>query len=251
MNKSKEEIQKICSRFEFIENIDSNDIELKNVINNRNNFKPFEKPDAIYISEGNDIINIYGIEHFQISLYKNIRKKGDISKIALGSQGNRKMLKEDKTYDYQPSVCNLIDSLKRNLETHSKSFEEYKNHTTKEYNCNYEKYKLIIFIEDSSDPGYIVKDKTSELICPLKIRQFVDQLLKYKDWIWAVIYTTGIDETKTITGYTLGELEKRYDDLIDIKSCRPFETERVVFVSKNDDGNDSNEITINLNDHIF
>ncbi len=78
MENSKNEIKKILDTYELYEDFSiTNDEDIKHVIQHRKNYVPSEKPDAFF--KQNNVI--YGIEHFQISLYKKL-KSGDISKQA-------------------------------------------------------------------------------------------------------------------------------------------------------------------------
>ena len=66
MENSKNEIKKILDTYELYEDFSiTNDEDIKHVIQHRKNYIPSEKPDAFF--KQNNVI--YGIEHFQISLF--------------------------------------------------------------------------------------------------------------------------------------------------------------------------------------
>lgn len=179
MEKSKNEIKNILDKYELYEDLSiTNDKDIIHVIQQRENYTPFEKPDAFF--KQNNVI--YGIEHFQISLYKKL-KSGDSSKQAKGSQRNREKMREDKDFDLHPSIENYLTALSDNLHSHSGSFEAYRDRLTKDDNC---KYRLIIFVEDSSEPGYINRKQEPQAINPLLLKQIANIFLEYKDDIWGV-----------------------------------------------------------------
>lgn len=245
MENSKNEIKKILDTYELYEDFSiTNDEDIKHVIQHRKKYIPSEKPDAFF--KQNNVI--YGIEHFQISLYKKL-KSGDISKQAKGSQCNREKMREDKDFDLHPSIENLLTALSDNLHSHSGSFEAYRDRLTKDNNC---KYRLIIFVEDSSESGYIVRKRETQAINPLLLKQIANIFLEYKDDIWGVIVTTGNEKQKRITGCTLAELESKLGngELFDANEYAPFEVERRVHVAKEDPTQDSNNITIRLFDRL-
>lgn len=110
MTNSRNEIQHIVEKYELFEDFSTtNDEAIKNIIRRRKEYSSFEKPDAFL--EENGIT--FGIEHFQVSLYKK-QKNSDVSKIAEGC--NREKMKNDRDFDFQPSVENLLLALKEKLE---------------------------------------------------------------------------------------------------------------------------------------
>lgn len=243
MINSKNEIQHIIEKYKLFEDFAiTNDETIKRVIQRINDYSPFEKPDAFL--EDNGIT--FGIEHFQVSLYKK-QKNSDISKIAEGC--NRAKMKNDRNFDFQPSVENLLSALKETLESHSKSFEAYRNNLQKEKESE---YRLIIFVEDSSEAGYIVRKRENSPINPLLLKQIAEIFLEYKDEIWGVIFITGNELQKMITGCTLTELNYKLNnnELYDAKDYVPLEIARKVHKSKNDSSQDSNHVTIQLFDRL-
>lgn len=241
MINSKNEIQQIVEKYELFDDLTiTNDETIKRVIQRINDFSSFEKPDAFL--EDNGII--FGIEHFQVSLYKK-QKNSDISKISEGC--NRTKMKKDRDFDFQPSVDNLLSALKENLKSHSKSFKPYRKNLQ-----TGSEYRLIIFVEDSSEAGYIVRKRETSAINPLLLKQIAEIFLEYKDEIWGVIYTTGNEKQKRITGCTLTELncKLKNNELYDAKDYTSFETERKVHKAKNDSSQDSNYVTIQLFDRV-
>lgn len=241
MTNSRNEIQHIVEKYELFEDFSTtNDEAIKNIIRRRKEYSSFEKPDAFL--EENGIT--FGIEHFQVSLYKK-QKNSDVSKIAEGC--NREKMKNDRDFDFQPSVENLLLALKENLKSHSKSFEAYRDNLKKE-----SEYRLIIFVEDSSESGYIVRKRETSAINPLLLKQVAEIFLEYKNEIWGVIFTTGNEKQKRITGCTLAELNCRLnnDELHDAKDYAPFEVARKVHKSKNNSSQDSNHVTIRLFDRL-
>ncbi len=241
MISNKNEIQQILKKYKLLEDFSvTNDKIIKRIICQRNNWSSFEKPDAFI--KDNEIT--FGIEHFQVSLYKK-QRNGDISKIAEGC--DRSKMKDDRLFDFQPSVENLLSALKDNLQSHSKSFKEYRNNLQ-----NDSEFRLIIFVEDSSESGYIVHKRRTYSINPLLLKQIAEIFLEYEDKIWGVIFTTGNENQKIITGCTLTEWywKLKNNKLYDAKEYTPFETKRTVFRSKNDSLQDSNHVTIQLFDKL-
>ena len=241
---TRNEINEIFQNYEVnIEKFsDNKDMQL--LMENITNHISTEKPDA-YLRLQNIV---YAIEHFQISQYKILKKDQDISRIAKGSIANRGKMKNDRDFDYKPNIDNLIIALEKNIESHSNSFLAYKEHiSTIEENVDKE-YRLVIFIEDSTESGYIVKKRDTQPINPLLLQQIVNILLNHKEDIWGVIYVYGNEVQKQMTGCTLEELDEKREKgcLLDSKDYVPFEVERNVHVSKSDEEEDTNTIKINL-----
>lgn len=246
---TKAEIKEIFEKYKHIrKNTEfSDDAEFKKILENIEKHISSEKPDA-YLEVDN---TIYGIEHFQISQYE-MKKGQDFSRVAKGSLNNREKMKNDRDFSLKPSVDNLILALERNIESHSHSFEEYKTNVLNRSENTNVKYKLIIFIEDSTDSGFIVKQRDTNPINPLELRQLVEKILKYKDDIWAVIYSFGNELSRELTGCTVQELQNRKEAglLLNAEEYVPFEVKREMHVSSKDSKEDRNSITINLFDHF-
>lgn len=246
---TKAEIKEIFVKYKnIIKDINfSDDIEFKMILKKIEEHIPAEKPDG-YL-EVNE--TIYGIEHFQISQYV-VKKGQDFSRVAKGSQNNREKMQKDRDFSLKPSVDNLISALERNIDSHSHSFEEYKENVLKRSEKNTVNYKLIIFIEDSTDSGTIVKRRDTKPINPLELRQLAEIILKYKDDIWAVIYSFGNEITRELTGCTVQELQDKKEAglLLNAEEYVPFEVDREVHVSSKDSKEDKNSITIKLFDHF-
>lgn len=247
MAESKAEITKIFNEYRTrIDDTFSADMEFRWVLDNIDKHIASEKPDA-YLVKG-DVS--YGIEHFQISQY--IVKKGqDTSRIAKGSQAKREKMKSDRDFSLQPSIENLIVAMERNLKVHSNSFNSYKSNILNLTNCNNE-YKLVIFVEDSTDSGYIVKRRDTKAINPLNLRQLAEKVLQYKNDIWAIIYSYGNEMERVITGCTVKELEDRSNrnQLFNADDYAPFEVKRDVHISSKDENQDKNTITIKLYNYL-
>ncbi len=242
------EISKLFTSYHVkIDDTYSADEEFRKVLNNIENHKPTEKPDGYLILED----NVYGIEHFQISQYK-LKGNQDTSKIAKGSQEHRDKMKDDRDFDFKPSVQNLLSSLERNLSSHSNSFQSYKKNIYNIQECINKEYKLIIFIEDSTESGYIVKKRNTTAINPLILQQLVEVILNYKADVWGIIYSYGNEVDKFITGCTLGELEtKKISGMLsDLDEYVPFEVEKKVHVSSSNSNYDSDTRTIKLFDRL-
>lgn len=134
-------------------------------------------------------------------------------------------------------------------------------------------YKLVIFVEDATKSGYIVRKRKSQPINPLLLKQIAETILEYKDEVWGIIYAYGNEISNNIVAYTLKELETKMEhgELHDANDFEPFEAERKVHVNKSGKANetadsnnlimyseynepdevaDTNEIIINLFDHI-
>lgn len=244
---TKNEFTKLCEKYDLIPKSDSKNNAIQYLINNINQYNAGEKPDAYLEFED----HVYAIEHFQISQY-NREKKGDIAKIVKGSQNNREKMKADQDLDYKPSLKNLFEALDANLIKHSNSFDEYKRNICQGKNFSEAAYRLVIFIEDATESGYIVKKGNTVTINPLLLQDIVDILLKYQGKIWGVIYTYGNEVIKTVTGYTLEELwvKKKNRELLDPKNYAPFEYSRKNHVSKNSEDEDTNTVCIMLKDRF-
>ena len=246
---TKAEIKEIFEKYKRIRKDTefSGDTEFKMILEKMEEHIPSEKPDA-YLEVDN---TIYGMEHFQISQYV-VKKKQDFSRVAKGSQNNREKMKNDRDFDLKPSVDNLISALERNMESHSHSFEEYKTNVLKHSKNAAVEYKLIIFIEDSTDSGVIVKRRDTKPINPLELRQLAEIILKYKDDIWAVIYSFGNEISRELTGCTVEELQHKKEAglLLNAEDYVPFEVEREVHVSSKDSSEDKNSVTIKLYDYL-
>lgn len=246
---TKAEIKEIFEKYKKIrKDMDfSDDKEFKMILEKIGYHIPSERPDA-YLKVDD---TMYGIEHFQISQYV-VKKGQDFSRVAKGSQNNRKKMKNDRDFSLKPSVDNLISALERNIDAHSRNFEEYKTNVLKHSENTTVKYKLIIFIEDSTDSGVIVKRGDTKPINPLKLRQLTEIILKYKNDIWAVIYSFGNEISRELTGCTVQELQYKKEAglLLNAEEYVPFEVEREVHVSSKDSNEDKNSITIKLFDHF-
>ena len=222
--------------------------ELRELLDGISNHIPREIPDA-FLCCGN---LIYAIEHFQISQYDLVKNNQDISRISQGSRERREKMKKDRDFDLKPSIDNLIKALSRNLCTHSKSFSLYKKNILELPESTEKVYRLVIFVEDSTESGYIVRKRETHPINPLLIKQIADVLLEYKNDVWGVIYAYGNEGEKEIVAFTLEELgvKMQNGELIDASACAPFEVERNVHISKKDKTEDSNTITIHIYDRL-
>lgn len=245
---TKAEINKLFENYVItIDDTFGNDRELKMILNDIQNCNSFEKPDGYLIKKN----FVYAIEHFQISQYE-LKKNQDVSRIAKGSQKNREKMNDDRNFDLKPSVNNLIVSLERNLKSHSNSFQSYKTNILNIKDCNEKEYKFIIFIEDSTESGYIVRHGETKVINPLKLRRLAEIILKYKPDVWGVIYSYGNEKSKILTGCTLKDLEEQMNNgkLFDSNDYIPFEVGKNIYVSKSDETKDSNTIKIEFSEHI-
>ena len=222
--------------------------ELRELVYKIENHTPREIPDAFLCLNN----FIYAIEHFQISQYQKKKKNQDISRISQGSKDRREKVKEDRDFDFKPSIDNLINALSRNLCVHSKSFNLYKRNILALPESAEKVYRLVIFVEDSTESGYIVKKGETKPINPLLLKQVSDVLLKYKDDIWGVIYAYGNECEKSMVAYTLEDLDLKREqgELLNASDYAPFEVERKVHISKKDKKEDSNMVTIRLCDHL-
>lgn len=244
---SKEEIKSILNDYKVCidDNFTSNN-ELKWVLNNINSHQEFEKPDAYLLN--ND--NIYAIEHFQISQYRQC-KGSDTARIAKGSKDNRDKMKNDRDFDLKPSVENLVSALIKNLKSHANSFESYKSNILNVANCQNKHYRLIIFIEDSTESAYIVRNRDTKAINPLLLKQIAECILEFKNNVWAVLYSYGNEVDKVLTGCTVEELEENTKNrCFDANDYVPFETDRELHISKDNPKEDSNSVTIRLFDRL-
>lgn len=242
---SRGEIANIFSSYKTqIDTTFSNDDDFINVLNGIEQCESSEQPDGIYIAEN----HCYGVEHFQVSMNK-VDKNQDVSRIAEGSMNNREKMKQDREFHLDPNIGNLISSLERVVNSHSKSFELYKKKLSSKYPDK--SYRLILFIEDATNSAYIVKHKSfdNKTINPLMMQQLADVLLTYISDVYGVIYSYGNEISKVITGCTLNELQekKNCDLLLNADDYTSFEREKKKFVSK-DGENDNTIVTIKLFD---
>lgn len=244
---SKEEIKAIFSDYKVhIDEGFTDNNELKWVLNNIETHKSFEKPDAYLLSKD----NVYAIEHFQISQYKQC-KGSDSSRVAKGSKENRNKMRIDRDFDLKPSIDNLITALIKNLKSHAKSFESYNSNVMGVDSCQNKQYRLIILIEDSTESAYIVRNRDTRAINPLQLKQIVECILEYQNDVWAVLYSYGNEVDKVLTGCTIKELEENANNLcFDVNDYVPFESDRAVHISKDNSKNDCNTVTIRLFDNM-
>ena len=203
----------------------------------------YERPDAYLLCRK----FIYAIEHFCVSQYTK-EKKSDLLMAAKGSQEHRNKLKSDRKFSLDPTLANLFDSLRNNLEKHSKSFTSYRENIMVKSEESRE-YRLIVLIEDVTD-GYIVKERDVNPINPLNLSTVIEILLKYQDSVWGVIYVYGNDYNKGLTGCTIAELAERKNmgNFILAEDCAPFKTGRDIHVSKDDAKKDKDNVKIPLYD---
>lgn len=246
-NTSRNEIANIFSNYKIqIDTTFSKDSEFLNVLSGIEKCESSEKPDGIYIAEN----HCYGVEHFQVSMYK-VDKNQDVSRVAEGSMNNREKMKQDREFNLDPNIGNLISSLERVVNSHSKSFELYKENLSSKYSNK--SYRLILFIEDSTNSAYIVKHKSfdNKTINPLMMKQLADVLLTCISDVYGVIYSYGNEVSKIITGCTLDELQekKNCNLLLNSDDYTPFEQEKKQSVSK-DGENDNTTATIKLFDKL-
>ncbi|OSA97937.1 UNVERIFIED_ORG: hypothetical protein B2H98_06025 [Clostridium botulinum] len=246
--KDKDEIKLLVDKYKIYLDLEfSEDVELKKVIENIKKFNNGERPDANYETED----YCYGIEHYQVSQYRKIKRNQDISKRVLGSQEHREKMKKDVNEKFSPSIDNLLKAIDVSLKSHAESFNIYKENVCKKYKGK--EYRLIIFIEDSTEPAYIVKKKSDDnnTVNPLLIKEIAEVIIAYKSSLYGVIYSYGNEQEKKITGCTVEELERRVEnsEAKSMDEYKQFEDERNVIVTKNKE-NDSDNRTITLCDFI-
>lgn len=246
---SKNEINDILTKYHVSKNISmTENRDMRWIIENIELHSEFERPDAYIIYQN----IIYGIEHFQASVYKRI-KNNDISQIAKGSQRSRYKMSNDRDFDFSPSIENFLSVVERNLTSHSKSFSVYKRNLMEFNNQSSMQYRLIIFIEDTTRLAYITSSKgDSEIISVLSLRQLAEILLSHENEVWGVIVSTGNDTHKQLIGCTLHELKTRLkkEMLVDAEKCLPLEVSRDVHISKSDVSEDKNKIKIIISDRF-
>lgn len=160
-----------------------------------------EKPDAAFVI--GDVC--YGIEHFQISMYRN--ENGDARRHVLGQKKNRSKLCNTKTAQYDPSIENLFKSLETQIKTHSTWFAEYRENVQNKFSRK--KYKLILFIEDTSEPSNICQGDPNELTNIIFTDRFFKALHEYMGEVFGIIYTVGEQENKSVFVFTIEELVER------------------------------------------
>jgi len=223
----------------------TNDPELKYLIDNLRAHIPFERPDA-YLVYG-DIV--FCIEHFEISQYKH-KRNGDIGQVAESSKQNRDQLKEDATFNLQPSLNNLCDSLDKALKKHLRDPLTYKNNVAKVVKAK--EYRLVLLIEDTSEQGAYVEKFDTTPRNPILFDKIASSLLEYQNDIWGILFVCGNSFSKGLWGFTSEELStfKHSGVLLDITKYRSMYSQETKFVSKNDAGKDLHNVTIELNDRL-
>ena len=209
MSPTKNEIQDIFNTYEVEINIlETNNEELARISNSLKNCENSERPDSII-----NLFDIcYGIEHFEVSMYRRIKKQ-DLNKAAEGRKKFRDNLDDNLKYELKPSLQNLIDSISINLTS------DYLNNISDKYPDK--EHKLLLFIEDTSNPSSIL-DENEQYIYPLEIDKVAETFLAYKDDVYAVIYCHGNDVHKNLYIITLDEIERQLADgkLHSIDKCR-------------------------------
>lgn len=250
MPNSRREIFELFTRYNIIpdDSLTSNDA-MQWIIRNLQNSVAFECPDAYMEYEK----IVYGIEHFQVSMY-NSSKKGDIARKADGTARKRDKIPLDKDYeefDLEPSINNLLNQLSGALKTHSKSFNEYKRNLNAIQDSS--NNRLILLIEDRSDPGYIVSETAGLTEKHLRFRQIAEILLQYKDDIWGILISSGNDQTKNLSGCLLAELQEEINknSLLDITDYEPFEKGRKRQISRKGVEDDEDEHLIIIKNYLF
>jgi hypothetical protein len=215
MSPTKNEIQEIFNKYDVSSEIlGSNSEELIRISRSLRNCENSERPDSI--------INLYdicyGIEHFEVSMYRRIKKQ-DVNKAAEGRKKFRDKLDDNLKYELKPSLQNLIDSISINLTSHSSSFIDYLSNLSNRYPDK--EHKLLLFIEDTSTPSSIL-DENEQYIHPLEIDKIAEIFLAYKNDIYAVIYCAGNETHKQLYIISLDEIEKQLTEgnLHNINKCR-------------------------------
>ena len=223
----------------------TNDPELKYLMDNLARHIPFERPDA-YLVYG-DIV--FCIEHFKISQYKH-KKKGDIGQVAESSKQNRDRLKNDTMFNLQPSLNNLCDSLDEALKKHLRTPSIYRENVEEVVKAK--DYRLVLLIEDASEQGAYIEKFDTTPRNPILFDKIASNLLTYQNDVWGILLVCGNSIGKGMWGFTSEELKIFKDSglLLDITKYRSMYSQETKSVSKDDAKKDSHHITIELNDRI-
>lgn len=226
---SKNEIEEIFEKYSICKDESlTSDSELKWIFEHIEEHVPFEKPDS-YLGHCNVV---YGIEHFRISLYRN-GKKGDVGEYMKGARKDRderlkrnEEVKSDCCKKLEPSIDNFTSSIRGRLEEHSKSFDFYMQNLLG-MNAQDKDIHLVIFMEDTSEPGGIIYRK-DKLINPFNIKGVAEAFVPYKDKIWAIILVYGHDRERCLTGITLQELLENYKagNLLEDSELKPVDDKK-------------------------
>lgn len=141
------------------------EINMESIVNNLHNVDYRDRPDALI--ELDNIV--YIIEHFQISIYKNNKNKGDPLAISINSNTIKNEI------SFKPNLNNLIKNLDYCLKKHSLSFEKYLEVAKEKYPDK--DYKIILLIEDKSND--IIHCSSMNDMCILDIYETVEIMLSY------------------------------------------------------------------------
>ena len=158
--------------------IESSEINFKEIIDNMVNCDPRDRPDGLLLI-GNIV---YILEHFEMSIFKNTKRKGD----ALKSVEKIPVEKIKKDVQLHPKKYNLINNLEKGLLKHANSFEVYFEEATKQFPNK--EYKLILLIEDNSND--IVVNSEGEDINILSVLETLCLLINYQDIAGVINYNT-------------------------------------------------------------
>lgn len=231
----KNEIKALFSTFKINKKIISSSSEINMLVNKLENAINYERPDA-YIQIDNFV---YGIEHFQISQYYK-DKSGDIAQKTKGILNNKKTTTKEDDIFFNPSIDNLCKALSSNLQQHSKNFECYKSRIIEKTGMDASLYRLVIFVEDSTESGYIVKKRDTQTVFPMDLDKLAECLLNYKDSVWGILYSYGNEREKILSGYTMEELATKKENgiLLDSSKYTPFEFQKKQHISAGENRED-------------
>lgn len=242
---SRNEITELLStsKINIMINDNTNDPELRYLMDNLVCHIPFERPDA-YLVHG-DVV--FCIEHFKISQYKH-KRKGDIGQKAESSKKNRDKLKDDETFDLQPSLDNLCDSLDSALKKHLHTPSIYRDNVAEIVKAK--DYRLVLLIEDASGQGVYIEKFNNTSRNPILFDKIASNLLMYQNDVWGVLIVCGNSISKGMWGFTCEELNKfkSCGSLLDITKYRPMYIQETKSISKDDAGKDLHNVFIELND---
>ena len=186
----------------------------------------FDRPDG-YIKIG-DIV--YCVEHFEVSPYKyqdgNLAKKADAVEKHMGS------LLRDYDYNLEPSLENLLESIKHGIKKHIENTADYlKNVKTEIQGLD---YRLAFLLHDVSKEGVYNEAFDTKPRNPLLFDMIANEFLNHADSVWAIIYVFG-NQKKEIWGATIQELSNRRisGELLDFDKYQYMHCcERIVITNK-------------------
>lgn len=156
-----------------------------------------ERPDVIYVSAD----YVMGIECFSFDASKKTRKGSKqlqkeqaaereiLAEYRQSEKPDNGFLSIERTVNVEFSVQEYYNSLSIAFKQHAKQIPEYRKNLKRAYPCK--QIYLSFFIEDITAIGnYVITKGQRESLSPLRIPQFLFELIQVKDLDYVVIKTT-------------------------------------------------------------